>query len=244
MKDQIVNRSPWETTGLPEQKTTAAVTQTRDRNCSMDRPDATEPDLKKLIRLYQNGDTQATLVLTDFFRPLLEKEAARLMGQTYIQSHEDAKSQAILHFLEFLETFRSWDMDSKKVPGLAKKYLHDLRLDAADRAKRHCPDCYTVNFEKELVENTPFSQQFPCYEMETDDQLDARFRSRVLTESMNILTPKERYVIQNLFTENKSPSRIAGEMQCSTRYLRRLKLNALNRMRQYLETHYPLLKAL
>ena len=243
MKDQIVDRSPWETTGLPKQKETVAVTQKPDGNCSMDSPGTTEPDLKKLIRLYQNGDTQATLILTDLFRPLVEKETFRLLGQPSIQSREEAQNQAILHFLEFLDTFRSWNLDNKKVPGLAKKYLHDLRINNAYREQRHSPDCYTVDFEKELLENTPFSHQFPRYEMETDDQLDARFRSFALMKSIEILTPKEKYVIQNLFTENKSPSLVAGELHCSTRYLRRLKLTALGKMRQYLETYYPSLKA-
>jgi RNA polymerase sigma factor (sigma-70 family) len=206
-----------------------------------------EPKTKVLaaeIRKAQDGDTKATMRLTCKFAPLLEREAARMTEQSLYSEKEDAKSEAVLNFLEFIYSFDDFDADDNRIAGLIKKYLHDIRINQAKAAEKHCPDCYCVDFERELEENSPFSKSFPCCEMQADDKLERAFRRTALLEAMQILTRKEETIVKKYFIENKPPSLIAKELHCSTRYLRKAKQRALVKMRFYLEQHYPGLRAM
>ncbi|MBR4909224.1 MAG: sigma-70 family RNA polymerase sigma factor [Acidaminococcaceae bacterium] len=198
----------------------------------------------QLICQYQNGDRNAALELANIFDPLLEHETMIFLKQELFREKEDAKSQAVLLFMEFIANFHDFEAANGKIAGLAKKYLHDSRIDLVKSAARHCPDCYTVDFEKELEENSPFSQYFPRCEIQADRELDRKFLKKVLLESMQFLTRKEGTVVKKIILENKPPSSVAQELHCSTRYIRRLKHSALAKMRLYLETHYPALKAI
>lgn len=220
------------------------TSQSRNKRNSLYRQDAATGSLAELIRRFQNGDTGAALTLTNAFEPLLEHEAGQFVKQKLFREKDDAKSQAVLFFLEFISAFRNYEADNGKIAGLIKKYLHDSRIDFGRAAARHCPDCHTVDFEKELEENSPFSRYFPCCEMQADRRLERTFLKKVLSESMQFLTRKERTVVEKIVIENKPPSSVARELRCSTRYLRRLKHRALAKIRLYLETHYPFLRGL
>ncbi|MBO6264800.1 MAG: hypothetical protein J6M57_02190, partial [Acidaminococcaceae bacterium] len=178
MKTEVVNKGSRQNVRPPDPKKPKSCTQPPAGNAITDRKDTQTAGLAELIRLYRNGSTKASLTLGDMFRPLLEKEAEKLVKANLATSPEDGLSLAILLFFEFLDVFRKTDVTDERIPSLLKKYLHDLRINKSYSTKRHCPDCYAVDFEKELADCTPFSKKFPCYEMETDDQLDARFRSR------------------------------------------------------------------
>lgn len=191
------------------------------------------------IREAQNGDTEATMGLARKFEPLLEREAIRMVQQKLYSEKEEAKSEAVKIFLEFIYAFHDFDADDNRIAGRLKKYMHSCRLNQIKAMERHCPNCYLVDFEKELEENSPFSQALPCCEIQADDKLEKAFRRTALLEAMQILTRKEETVIKKYFLENKPPSLIAKELHCSTRYLRKVKLRALFKMRIYLEKHYP-----
>ena len=206
-----------------------------------------EPKTKVLaaeIRKAQEGDTKATIGLTCKFDPLLEREAVRMTEQSLYSEKEDAKSEAVKNFLEFIYAFDDFDADDNRIAGLIKKYLHDIRINQTKAAEKHCPDCYYVDFERELEENSPFSKSFPCCEMQADERLERAFRRTALLEAMQILTRKEETIVKKYFIENKPPSLIAKELHCSTRYLRKAKQRALVKMRFYLEQHYPGLRAM
>ena len=196
------------------------------------------------IRKAQNGETKATMALARKFEPLLEREAIRMVQQNLYPEKDEAKSEAVKNFLEFIHAFHDFDADDNYIAGRLKKYLHGSRLNQIKAMERHCPNCYLVDFEKELEENSPFSQAFPCYEIQADDNLEKAFRKTALLEAMQILTKKEETVVKKYFLENKPPSLIAKELHCSTRYLRKVKLRALLKMRIYLEKHYPGLRVL
>ena len=196
------------------------------------------------IRKAQDGNTEATMGLTRKFDPLLEHEALRIMEQKLYSEKEDAKSEAVINFLTFIYEFDDFDADDSRIAGLIKKYLHDIRINQVKAAERHCPACYYVDFEKELEENSPFSHAFPCCEMPVEEKLEKEFRKTALLEAMQILTRKEETIVKKYFIENKPPSLIAKDLHCSTRYLRKAKQNALAKMRIYLETQYPGLRAM
>ena len=187
---------------------------------------------------------KAGLEMLENFDPLLERAARFFVEKNYCREKEDAKSQAVLLFFEFISSFSDFEADDSKIAGLIKKYLHDSGIDLVRTATRHSPDSYTVDFEKELEENSPFSQCFPCYEMQADRKLDREFLKTALLESMLTLTRKEETVVKKIFIENKPPSSVAADLHCSTRYLRKVKHSALAKMRLYLETHYPALKVM
>lgn len=231
-------------TELQKAKESQTITQSRNKQGGLYIQDTAQNSVAELIRQFREGDTDAALTLVRMFDPLLEHEASRFVGQKLFSEREDAKSQAILIFFEFISAFRDVGADNGKIAGLAKKYLHDSRLDLARSAARHCPDCYAVDFEKELEDNSPFSQYFPSCEMQADRRLDMIFLKSALLESMQILTLKEKLVVKKIIIENKPPSSVAAELHCSTRYIRRLKQRSLARMRQYLEAHYPCLTLL
>ena len=191
------------------------------------------------IRKAQNGETEAIMVLARKFEPLLEREAIRMVQQKLYSEQEEAKSEAVKNFLEFIYAFNDFDADDNRIAGRIKRYLHDNRINQIKAMERHCPNCYLVDFEKEPEENSPFSQALPCCEIQADDKLEKAFRRTALLEAMQILTRKEETVVKKCFLENKPPSLIAKELHCSTRYLRKVKLRALLKMRIYLENHYP-----
>ena len=231
-------------TELQKAKESQTITQPRKKRSSLCMQDAAKDSVAEQIRRFQNGDTEAALSLLERFKPLLNREADHFVKQKLFPEREDAKGQAVLIFFEFISAFRDFGEDNGNIAGLAKKYLHDSRLDLARAAARHCPDCYTVDFEKELEDNTPFSQYFPCCEMRADRRLDREFLKSALRESMQVLTRKEKTVVKKIIIENKPPSSVAAELHCSTRYIRRLKQRSLAKMRLYLETHYPCLTLL
>lgn len=231
-------------TELQKAKESQTITQSRNKRSSLFIQDAAKNSVAEQICRFQNGDTEAALTLLDRFEPLLEREAGHFVKQNLFPEKEDAKGQAVLIFFEFISGFRDFGADNGKIAGLARKYLHDSRLDLARAAARHCPDCYTVDFEKELEDNTPFSQYFPCCEMQADRRLDREFLKSALLESMQVLTRKEKVIVKKIIIENKPPSSVAAELHCSTRYIRRLKQRSLDKMRRYLETHYPCLTLL
>lgn len=229
---------------LQKAKESKTITQSRNKRGCLYQQDVETVSLAELIRQSQNGDTDASLTLVRMFEPLLEREAGLFVRHNLFTEKEDAKSQAVLFFFEFISDFYDFTADSNRIAGLIKKYLHDSRIDFGKTAARHCPDCYTMDFEKELEENSPFSQRFPICEMQADRKLERKFLRKVLQESMRILSPKEKTVVEKIIIENKPPSSVAKDLHCSTRYLRRLKQRALARIRQYLEAHYPSLQVL
>lgn len=231
-------------TELQKAKESQTITQSRNKRSSLSLQDAAKNSVAGQISQFQNGDTEAALSLLERFEPLLEREAGHFVRQKLFPEKEDAKGQAILIFFEFISAFRDFGADNGKIAGLAKKYLHDCRLDLARAAARHCPDCYAVDFEKELEDNSPFSHYFPCCEMQADRRLDRKFLTSSLLESMQILTRKEKTVVKKIIIENKPPSSVAAELHCSARYIRRLKQRSLAKMRRYLEAHYPCLTLL
>ena len=231
-------------TELQSVKESKTITQSRNKRNGLRQQDTEAGSLGELICRYQNGDTKAGQGMLKNFDPLLERVARFFVEKKYCREIEDAKSQAVLIFLEFISSFRDFEADDRKIAGLIKKYLHDSGIDLVRNSARHCPDCYTVDFERELEENSPFAQCFPCYEMQADRELDRKFLKKVLLESMQFLTRKEGTVVKKIIIENKPPSSVAEELHCSTRYIRKLKHSALTKMHLYLETHYPALQAL
>ena len=244
MKKSSIHNSADHNSELQSAKESKTITQSPNNSSSLYPRYTAVKQTTELIRKAQNGDTEALLTLLIAFEPLLEREAGRYLAQNLFQEKEDAKSQVIVDFCEFVTAFHNYEAENGKIAGLIKKYLHDCRIDFGKAAARHCPDCYTVDFEKELEENSPFSQSFPCYEMQAERKLDREFLMNALLESMVILTRKEETVVKKIIIENKPPSSVAAELHCSTRYIRKVKHGALTKMRRYLETHYPCLKAL
>ena len=229
---------------LQTERKLQTITQTPVKKDSGCRKECKNKALATEIRKAQEGDTKATLGLTCKFDPLLEREAVRMVEQKLYAEKEDAKSEAVTNFLEFIYAYEDFDADDNRIAGLIKKYLHDIRVNQVKAAEKHCPDSYCVDFEKELEENTPFSKSFPCCEIQADDKLERAFRKTALLEAMQILTRKEETIVKKYFIENKPPSLIAKELHCSTRYLRKAKLRALIKMSLYLENHYPGLQAM
>ena len=209
-------------------------------------PDAASPatPLGEWIRQSQNGDPDATLTLLHQFEPLLEQEAHRLMRQGLCPEYQDAKSEIVLLFLEFIDIFPETVTDDARIPGLIKTYLHNERMDMAEKAKRHEPESFAVDFEKETEEESPFSRFFPRCEMREDEELYRAFQKRALREAISKLKEKEIYIVKKYYLENKPPSLIAEELHCSTRYVRKVRQTALEKIRRYLETHYPEFRAL
>ena len=230
--------------GLQSAKESKTITQSRNKRNRLCQQYNKTGSLGERICRYQGGDMKAGLGILKDFDPLLERVARFFVEKKYCREIEDAKSQAVLIFFEFISSFRDFEADERKIAGLIKKYLHDSGVDLVKVAARHSPDSYTVDFEKELEENSPFSQCFPIYEMQADRQLDRNFLKKVLLESMKFLTLKEGAVVKKIIIENKPPSSVAEELHCSARYVRKLKQSALAKMRLYLETHYPALKAM
>ena len=208
-----------------------------------DAPSAATP-LGEWIRRSQNGDLDATLTLLRQFEPLLEQEAHRLMRQGLCQEYQDAKSEIVLLFLEFIDIFPKKITDDARIPGLIKTYLHNERMDMAEKAKRHNPESFAVDFEKEMEEDSPFSRFFPRYEIREDEQLYRAFQKRALREAISKLKEKEIYIVKKYYLENKPPSLIAEELHCSTRYVRKVRQTALEKIRRYLETHYTSFRVL
>lgn len=230
-------------TELQSVKESKTITQSRNKGYRLCQQYSTGSLGERICR-YQCGDMKAGVGMLEDFNPLLERVARFFVKKKYCREKEDAKSQAVLLFLEFISSFRDFEADDRKIAGLIKKYLHDSGIDLVKVAARHSPDSYTVDFEKEMEENSPFAQRFPCYEMQADRELDRKFLKKVLLESMQFLTRKEGTVVKKIIIENKPPSSVAEELHCSTRYIRKLKHSALTKMRLYLETHYPALQAL
>ena len=227
---------------LQQEKESQTITQSRKKESSPCPQETAVDSLAKLIINAQNGETDSYLTLFSMFDPLFDREAGRYLDNNLFPEKEDAKSQVILDFCEFITAFRHFEFDNGKIAGLIKKYLHDCRIDFGKAAARHCPDSYTIDFEKELEENSPFSQFFPCCEMQAEREIDKKFLISALQESMQILTRKEETVVKKIIIENKPPSSVARELRCSTRYLRKLKQSALTKMRLYLDAHYPCLR--
>lgn len=202
------------------------------------------PPWGELILRSQNGDCKATLVLLRHFEALLDHEAQCLVRQGLFTEFQDAKSEAVLLLLDFIAHFRGPVKNDATIPGLFKRYLHNERMELAAKAQRHCPDSYTVDFEKELAENSPFSRLFPRYEVAEEEGLYLEFQRRALREALGTLTEKEIYIVKKHYLENKPPSQIARELHCSTRYVRKVRQTALKKLRRYLETCYPSFRAL
>lgn len=202
------------------------------------------PPWGELIRQSQNGDCKATLTLLRHFETLLDHEAQCLVHQGLFTEFQDAKSEIVLLFLELISSFRGPVKSDTTIPGLFKKYLHNERMELAKKAKRHCPDSYAVDFEKEMAENSPFSQLFPRYVIQEDENLNRDFQRRALREALKTLTEREIFIVKKHYLENKPPSQIARELRCSTRYVRKVRQTALEKLRRYLETHYPSFRAL
>lgn len=200
--------------------------------------------LGELIRRARKKDLDAMLTLLRQFEPLLEQEARRLMRQGLFPEYQDAKSQSVLLFLELIDTFPETVTDDARIPGLIKTYLHNERMDMAEKSKRHDPESHAVDFEKEMEEDSPFSRFFPRYEIREDEMLYRAFQKRALREAISKLKEKEIYVVKKYYLENKPPSLIAKELQCSTRYIRKVRQTALEKIRLYLETNYPSFRAL
>ncbi|MBQ9571997.1 MAG: sigma-70 family RNA polymerase sigma factor [Acidaminococcaceae bacterium] len=198
----------------------------------------------ELICRSQNGDCEATLNLLRHFEALLDHEARCMVRQGIFTEFQDAKSETVLLFLEFIARFRQLVKNDATIPGLFKRYLHNERIELAEKAQRHCPDGYSVDFEKELAENSPFSQLFPRYEMQEDESLYRKFRSLALREALKTLNEREIFIVKKHYLENKPPSQIAKELHCSTRYVRKIKQTALEKLRRYLEDRYPSFRAL
>ena len=208
-----------------------------------DAPSATTP-WGEWIRRSQNGDLDATLTLLRQFEPLLEQEAHRLMRQGLCPEYQDAKSEIVLLFLELINIFPKTVTDDARIPGLIKTYLHNERMDMAEKAKRHNPESFAVDFEQEMEENSPFSRFFPRCEILEDEELYRAFQKRALRKAISKLKEKEIYIVKKYFLENKPPTLIAEELHCSTRYVRKVRQKALEKIRRYLETHYPEFRAL
>lgn len=234
--------SAGQTTVLQPAKAAHTATRPR-REKDFTVPDVSAPHLlAEQIRRSQNGDTDATMALVRTFKPLLEREAKRLAAQNVIPEISDAKSEAVMNFLDLLGAFRMFEASDRQVAGLVKKYLHDVRINLLISNRRHCPESLCVDFGREEEEDSPYSRFFPRCEPQAEKNLEREFLARALLESMQILSRKEEAVVKKIILENKPPSSVAKELRCSTRYLRRLKQRSLAKMRAWLETHYPTLR--
>ena len=145
----------------------------------------------------------------------------------------------ILLFLEFIRSFHKKEISDKKIPGLFKKYLHDKRLDLQASRKRHCPDSYAVDYEAEIARNSTFSQQFPQELPHTLEKLVEREIRQDLLQAMHRLKPEEQQVLRGLFLKKMTQAQLAEEMHYSTRYIRKIKEHALQKLRYALAGKYP-----
>lgn len=201
-----------------------------------------EPPISKwqeIILRSQSGDTDATLKLLTQFRSLLLYEARQYVNQSLQIEPEDALSTTILLFLEFIRSFHKKEISDKKIPGLFKKYLHDKRLDLQASRKRHCPDSYAVDYEAEIARNSTFSQQFPQELPHTLEKLVEREIRQDLLQAMHRLKPEEQQVLRGLFFKKMTQAQLAEEMNYSTRYIRKIKEHALQKLRYALAGKYP-----
>lgn len=201
-----------------------------------------EPPISKwqeIILRSQSGDTDATLKLLTQFRSLLLYEARQYVNQSLQIEPEDALSTMILLFLEFIRSFHKKEISDKKIPGLFKKYLHDKRLDLQASRKRHCPDSYAVDYEAEIMQNSDFAKQFPCEKPRMIEDLADREIQQDLFRALHRLKPEEKQVLRGLFFKKMTQTQLAEEMHYSTRYIRKIKERALQKLRCALAGKYP-----
>lgn len=202
-------------------------------------PSTTTPSWASLIRRAQKGDSQATLKLIRSFASLLRYEARLHTRQCLNAETEDALSTMTLLFLEFIDLFDKFDIPDEKIPGLFKKHLHDKRLDLQLRERRHCPDCYCVDYAGEMEANTEFSRQFPKELPHTLEDMARRQEIEDLRKAMLRLKPAERQVLDALFLKRQTQEVTARQLHCSPRYVRKLKERGLARLRLLLKHRYP-----
>lgn len=199
----------------------------------------TQSNWKEIILRSQKGEKDATVTLLTQFRSLLLYEARQHVNQCLYMEQEDALSTMVLLFLEFIRAFNKKEVTNKKIPGLFKKYLHDKRLDLQASHKRHCPDCYAVDYEAEIARNSTFSQQFPQELPHTLEELADREIRQDLFQAMHRLKQEEQQVLRALFLKRMTQAQAAQEMHYSTRYIRKIKETALKKLRCALAYKYP-----
>lgn len=202
-------------------------------------PSTTTPAWGDMIRRAQKGDSQAALELIRSFASLLRYEAKLHTRQCLAAEAEDSLSTMTLLFLEFIDLFDKFDIADEKIPGLFKKYLHDKRLDLQLSERRHCPDCFCVDYTGEIEANTEFSRQFPKEFPHTLEDMARRQEIEDLRKAMFRLKPEEQQVLNALFMQGQTQEATARQLHCSTRYVRKLKARALTRLRLILKSRYP-----
>ena len=96
-----------------------------------------------------------------------------------------------------------------------------------------------MDYEAEIARNSTFSQQFPQELPHTLEKLVEREIRQDLLQAMHRLKPEEQQVLRGLFFKKMTQAQLAEEMNYSTRYIRKIKEHALQKLRYALAGKYP-----
>lgn len=185
-----------------------------------------------LVKLAQEGDTQALLTLCRQFEPLIDYISRKKVFYDLL-GREDAKSTAALAFIDFVLHYPG-KIDDRRLPGLLKRRLECGMVDQLRRSHGKYAKETLWDFTSG-ADSIPLEAGRIPPDHEPEGHLLAKERKETIHRAIDCLKENERYVIRQFYLLGRSPAAIAQSLRCSLRNFRRIKLLALDNLRVILQ---------
>ena len=188
------------------------------------------------IKMAQSGSTAAVLMFCQSMEPIV---ADFCRNRTFLKlfAADETRSIASLAALEFMMEFRGQTPD-REIPYLLRRVIRCRLYDEARRLQRRrryeMPEtgCLASD-DGDADRGTFFQPAAPEDETPETKLLLTEHKSR-LQELLKTLKPKEQELIRAMYGENKTSAEIAKEWGCSSRYVRLVRQNALDKLKTLL----------
>lgn len=111
-------------------------------------------------------------------------------------------------------------------------YREKLKYIRASQKRRN------LIYLEELDEKTLFSLSGENQdEFRPKDDCAFSFENEKLAHAFEQLSPRQKHILEMLYAEEKTPDRIAAELNCSVAYVRNEKYRAMKKLRELLTDH-------
>lgn len=203
----------------------------KNRKMHITAPASSWQKLPDLLRLYQQGVTEAIEPICILAAPLVDK-LSNVPYFTAKLGKEETRSRVTLSLLEYLQDAPP-DEDWQRIP---HNITHAIKCDLLNQiqwlqTRRSCERREAEENEEENdTQDVPDASRFDPEYLALQEE-----RNRMVRECLQQLGPKERTVITGFYFRQLSIREIAVEMNCSTANVSSTKRNALYKLRKLFE---------
>jgi RNA polymerase sigma factor (sigma-70 family) len=189
-----------------------------------------------MIQRVKAGDERAYVELFNEFRNILMRMAYdKRIVQTF--GEENAKTEVECLFYDFIKHYPFTLSRIRYIPGLIKKAIYfrlmTLKLKKDQQAKLEEPAGLRLEEQAKAVGKSPLD----FFTSEVEQALLEKECKEQIAEALQKLTVKEKQVVENIYYQDMSMSKVALKMGITKRYVATLSKHAHRKLRRLLKSN-------